>query len=143
MKIRSLGHVVVRVSDLARSEKFYNEVLGLPVCAHYDDQGMKMAFFTLGDHHDFAILQSSSLGDAKASGLDHVAFKIGDAVEELVAAKEDLEGRGIKTTPIDHLVTKSIYIADPDGNGVELYIDASDAWREDPQKIAHGEPLEI
>jgi len=55
MKIKSLGHVVIRVSDLARSEAFYRDVLGLPVCAHYDTDGLNMAFFTLGDHHDFAI----------------------------------------------------------------------------------------
>ncbi len=42
-----------------------------------------------------------------------------------------------------HDVTKSLYLADPDGNGIELYIDASDGWREDPQRIAAVVPLEI
>ena len=144
MKIKSLGHVVIRVRDLERSEAFYRDTLGLPVCAHYDKDGLKMAFFSLGDHHDFAISEVAELGDEVQSGLDHVAFKIGDDLEDLVRAKNELEGIGIQTEPIDHDVTKSLYIADPDGNGIELYIDASDAWREDPSRLVTTlEPLNI
>ncbi len=33
MKIESLGHVVIKVRDQARSEKFYNGILGLPIVA--------------------------------------------------------------------------------------------------------------
>jgi len=32
MKVQSLGHVVIKVTDLEQSEKFYNGVLGIPVC---------------------------------------------------------------------------------------------------------------
>ena len=143
MNIHSLGHVVIRVSDVDRSEAFYRDVLGLPVCAHFDDQGMKMAFFSLGNHHDFAIMQSSKLGDCNASGLDHVAFKIGDDIDSLKAAKAELDKRGIETRPIDHVVTQSVYLEDPDGNGIELYIDVSDSWRKNPQDVAQSEPLAI
>lgn len=143
MNIESLGHVVIRVSDVDRSEAFYRDVLGLPVCAHFDDQGMKMAFFSLGNHHDFAIMQSSSIGDRSVSGLDHVAFKIGNDIEALQAAKAELDKRGIATDPVDHVVTKSVYLQDPDGNGIELYIDASDSWRKNPQDVAQAEPLAI
>jgi len=52
-----------------------------------------------------------------------------------------LEGAGLKPNPIDHEVTKSLYFEDPDGNGVELYVDASDAWRQDPQRVAQLQPL--
>ena len=44
LKIHSLGHVVVKVTDLQKSEKFYNGVLGMPVSARFDEQGMKMTF---------------------------------------------------------------------------------------------------
>jgi len=144
MNIKSLGHVVVRVRNLARSEAFYRDVLGLPVCTHLKMDDLNMAFFSLGDHHDFAISESSELGDEAQSGLDHVAFKIGDDLEDLVRAKGELDGLGIKSQPIDHDVTKSLYFADPDGNGIELYIDASDAWREDPNRLVSTlEPLDI
>jgi catechol 2,3-dioxygenase len=76
-----------------------------------------------------------------AIGLDHVAFNIGKSLDELRDAKAKLEAAGIKPTPIDHEVTKSLYFNDPDGNGVELYVDVSDAWRTDPQRVAQLKPL--
>ena len=46
--------------------------------------------------------------------------------------------------PIDHDVTKSLYINDPDGNGIELYVDVSDAWRTDPDALVRTfAPLEL
>lgn len=146
MKIKALGHVVLRVTDCARAERFYNGVLGLPVCAHYDKDGMKMAFFTLGNHHDFAVMEVSGEGSSRSEsgvGLDHVAFNIGKSLDELREAKAKLEAAGIKPTPIDHEVTKSLYFADPDGNGIELYVDASDVWRREPQRVAQIGPLEL
>ena len=142
MEIKSLGHVVLRVSNLERSEAFYRDVLGLPVCAHYQQNGLNMAFFSLGDHHDFAIAEGE-VGGRELSGLHHVAFKIGSNLDELKAARDKLEAQGIGTDPVDHTVTKSIYISDPDGNGIELYVDVSEAWREDPSVIAYAEPMEL
>ena len=146
MKIRALGHVVVRVTDRDRAERFYGEILGLPICARLDEGAFKMAFFSLGNHHDFAVMEVSGEGSTRsesAVGLHHVAFNIGTRLEELREAKSRLEAAGIATTPIDHEVTKSLYFADPDGNGVELYIDASDAWRKEPQRVAQLRPLEL
>jgi catechol 2,3-dioxygenase len=146
MKIKALGHVVLRVADCARAERFYNGVLGLPVCARLDEHGMKMSFFSLGNHHDFAVMQVSGEGSSHsetAVGLHHVAFKIGDDLGELREAKVKLEAAGIALKPIDHEVTKSLYFEDPDGNGVELYIDASDIWRREPQRVAQLSPLEL
>ena len=146
MKIKSLGHVVLKVKDRARSERFYNGILGLPICARLDRNGFRMAFFTLGNHHDLAIMEVSGEGSSQketAVGMHHLAFNIGTNLDELREAKAKLEAAGIKATPIDHDVTKSLYFADPDGNGVELYVDVSDAWRREPQRIAQLMPLEM
>lgn len=146
MQIQALGHVVLRVTDCSRAEQFYGDVLGLPICARFDENGMRMTFFTLGNHHDFAVMQVSGEGSSdseSAIGLHHVAFKIGNSLEELREAKVKLEGAGVAITPIDHEVTKSLYFADPDGNGIELYIDASDVWRREPQRVAQLYPLEL
>jgi catechol 2,3-dioxygenase len=43
----------------------------------------------------------------------------------------------------DHTVTRSIYVRDPDGNGIELYVDASDVWRTDPQTVATMVPMTL
>ena len=146
MKINALGHVVLRVSDLARAEAFYQGVLGLPLCAHFDENGLKMAFYTLGNHHDFAVMEVAGDGKNRGEsevGLDHVAFSIGTSMDELREAHRYLTEQGITTNPVDHEVTKSLYLSDPDGNGIELYIDASDVWRKDPAKVAQLAPLEL
>jgi catechol 2,3-dioxygenase len=144
MKIKALGHVVLRVTDCARAEAFYGGVLGLPVCARFDEQGMKMLFFTLGNHHDFAVMQvGGGAASQEGAGLHHVAFKIGDSLDELREAKTRLEAAGVTVNPIDHEVTKSLYFEDPDGNGVELYIDASEVWRREPQRVAQLSPLAL
>jgi catechol 2,3-dioxygenase len=146
MKIRSLGHVVIRVTDRDRAERFYGGVLGLPLCARLDEDGFKMAFFTLGNHHDFAVMEVSGEGSSRsdtAVGLHHVDFNIGTTLEELREAKAKLDRAGIATQPIDHEVTKSLYFHDPDGNGVEVYVDISDVWRKEPQRVAQLKALEL
>ena len=108
MKIKSLGHVVIRVADVGRAgEQFYNGVLGLPVCARLDQGAFKMAFFSLGNHHDFAVMQRPAgvvpEGETLVEMLDHVAFKIGETLDELREAKAMLDAAGIKMAqPIDH-----------------------------------------
>ena len=146
MKIKALGHAVLRVTDVARAEAFYNGLLGIPVCARYDENGLKMTFFTLGNHHDLAVMEVSGEGSSKAEtavGLHHVAFNIGADMQDLYEARALLEAAGITPDPVDHGVTKSLYFADPDGNGVELYVDVSDAWRRDPAIVAHAEPMTL
>ncbi len=146
MNIKALGHVVLRVTDRERAERFYGDFLGLELCARYDEDGMKMAFFTLGNHHDFAVIEVSGEGDAASdntAGLHHVAFNIGTTMEELREAKQKLDAAGIAVQPVDHEVTKSLYFQDPDGNGVELYVDASDVWRQEPQLVAQAVALEL
>jgi catechol 2,3-dioxygenase len=145
MKVQSLGHVVVKVRNQERAEAFYNGVLGIPIAARHDE--MKMTFFTLGNHHDLAVLATGDDAPAAprdAPGLFHIALKVGDNLDDLRATKEHLEQAGVKIDAIiDHEVSNSIYIRDPDGNGVELYVDAADTWKEDPQRVAQGKPMTI
>lgn len=144
MQIRSLGHVVLNVRNQKRAEAFYNGVLGLPICARYDDP--QMTFFTLGNHHDFAVAVMGDDAQTPAEnsvGLAHVAFKIGDSLDDLREAKAHLEAEGVSVEPIDHEVTKSLYFQDPDGNTIEVYADTSDVWKTDPQRVAQLHPLEL
>ena len=146
MKVHSLGHVVLKVTDLKRSEAFYGGLLGMPVCARLDGKTMNMTFFSLGNHHDLAICEVSgedAPAGARAAGLHHVAFQIGTSLDELKEAKAYLDASGIESHPVDHEVSKSLYINDPDGNMVELYVDVSDVWREDPQRVAQVKALAL
>jgi catechol 2,3-dioxygenase len=145
IQVQKLGHVVLQVSDLERSERFYADVLGLAVSARMESPAT--TFFTLGDHHDFAI---SAIGPDVAAhvpnspGLAHVAFKIGDSTDDLRRAKAHLDALGVKIAMVaDHTVSESIYIEDPDGNWIEVYVDVSDVWRSDPQTVATVGPLSL
>ena len=144
MKIQSLGHVVIKVRNQQRAEAFYNGLLGIPIAARFPP--LSMTFFTLGDHHDFAV---AAVGDdaldapANSPGLFHVAFKIGTRIDELREAKLQLEGAGLKVEAYDHEVSKSIYFNDPDGNTIELYIDASDVWKQRPEAVAQATPFDL
>jgi catechol 2,3-dioxygenase len=145
MKIETLGHVVLKVRDRRRSESFYEGILGLRVAARMDRP--PMTFFTLGNHHDFAIVEVGTGGPDAAPnspGLFHAAFKIGNSTEELREAKVHLEAAGVPILGIsDHTVSQSIYTADPDGNAIEIYVDTSDVWRTNPQAVATIGPLAL
>ena len=98
------------------------------------------------DHQDaFQLLVATVLSaqstDVAVNRVTPVLFRRWPNPQKLAKAK--LEAAGITPTPIDHEVTKSLYFADPDGNGVELYVDASDAWRREPQRVAQLMPLEM
>ena len=131
MLVHSLGHVVLKVRDLRRSEAFYADVLGMPIIDHISEP-VRMTFFTLGNHHDFAIIETSNdapIPDAASPGLAHVAFKIGDSPDELDAVRVELEAAGIAIQyEAKRAYTTSFHMLDPDDNEVELYIDTSDVW---------------
>jgi catechol 2,3-dioxygenase len=99
-----------------------------------------MTLFTLGNHHDFAIMEvgeDASSPDPAATGLAHVAFKIGDSLDELRSVKAELDAAGIAILyEADRPFTTSLHLHDPDGNEIELYADTSDAWKADRRRGA-------
>jgi catechol 2,3-dioxygenase len=144
MQVKALGHVVLKVRDLKRSVPFYANVLGLKEVARYQD---RMVFFSIaGNHHDLALLQTEPEALAapeQAPGLAHVALKIGESLDALRAAKAWLQEQGVRVDQAaDHRVTQSLYFSDPDGNQIEVFVDADPRiWREDPTAVATLEPL--
>ena len=83
MPVRFLGHAVLKVRNRGRAEAFYHDVLGLPVAARSDE--LRMTFFTLGRHHDLAVLEvgeDAPGADPKGVGLFHVAFNVGDTLDD-------------------------------------------------------------
>ena len=147
IKIQKLGHVVLRVRDIERSARFYRDVLGLQEMARYQKA---MVFFSIDgtNHHDLAIM---SVGPKAASpspsdtGLYHIALKIGDDIEDLRKAKQWLEQKGVTISgTADHTVSKSLYIADPDGIEIELYVDADQSvWKNNRKAVASIKQLDL
>lgn len=105
-----------------------------------------MVFLSTGEsHHDLALVQGDPDAQTGSIGLHHFAFKIGDSLQELVAAKEDLDARGVPVhATFDFRVSKALIVSDPDGNTVELYVDSHpEEWRAEPSVVASAAPLNL
>jgi catechol 2,3-dioxygenase len=149
MKVLALGHVVLKVRSLERSLPFFRDVLGLPLVARAVIRDYPMAFFSIaGNHHDLALIEMGTQAPTapdEAPGLAHVALRIGDTLDQLREARTWLESNGVAIDrTVDHHVAQSVYVSDPDGNRIELYVDADPRiWRDDPSSVAHSEPLAL
>jgi catechol 2,3-dioxygenase len=147
IRIERVGHVQLNVRDLERAVAFYSGVLGLREVGRY--QGNTAFFSATGEnHHDLALREVGPAAPAPkpdAIGLCHVALKIGTSRTVLRAAKAHVEKAGVRILRIEnHRVSESIYLSDPDGNEVELYIDNDPRiWKDDPAACASAEPLEL
>ena len=139
MKAHYLGHIVFYVKNLERSLAFYRDLLGFKEVGRIF--GGKAAALTSGrTHHEFLFIE---VGDAPGPptghriGLYHIGIKIGDSMDELRAAVKELEKAGVTITGAsDHTVSQSLYLLDPDGNEVELYVDADPSiWKKDPAAV--------
>ncbi len=133
-----IGHVHLKVSDLDRSLAFYEGVLGFELQQRF---GSQAAFLSAGGYHHHIGLntwESAGAGPAprRAPGLYHTAFRypdrreLADALRRVLEAGIPLEGAS------DHGVSETIYLRDPDDNGVELYRDRP---REEWPRQADGE----
>ncbi len=139
MKAHYLGHVVFYVKDLERSLTFYRDLLGFREVGRIFD-GRAAALTSGRTHHELLLIQ---VGDApgpppgRRRGLYHIGIKIGDSLDELRAAKRDLEAARITIDGMsDHTVSQSLYLHDPDGNEVELYVDADESlWKTNPAAV--------
>jgi len=148
MKTIELGHAVLYVRDLERSRHFYGDILGLP---EIGPAFPGAAAFSGGrTHHELLLIEvgpsAASPPPGRRTGLYHLGFKIGTTDDELRDAIRDLQEAGVTIVGAsDHTVTHSLYVQDPDGNELELYIDVQpEAWRDDPALVmAPTKPLRI
>lgn len=136
LKIHELGHVVLYVSNLSRSADFYAKTLGFPEIARDE----YTALFTSGrTHHELLLIEIGGEPEQKnrpRPGLYHIGFKIGTTDAELRDAIRFLEEQSVHIVgTADHTVTHSLYILDPDGNELELYVDISDEWKRNPKAV--------
>lgn len=139
MEVKELGHVVLYVRDLERSRRFYRDVLGWREVAQLGTVGV--AFSSGRTHHELLLLEvgedAAPLPQGRRVGMYHFGLKIGNSDGELREAIDRLREAGVPIVgTADHTVTHSVYVTDPDGNEIELYIDVQpERWREDPTAI--------
>jgi catechol 2,3-dioxygenase len=150
MQVRELGHVVLYVRDLERSRRFYGDVLGFTPLA---SDNPHFAAFTGGDgrtHHELLLIEvgpdAAPLPPGRRVGMYHIGLRVGDSDDDLRQALSDVTAAGVDVLGAsDHTVSHSLYLADPDGNEIELYVDVPGVdWRSDPSLVmAPIKPLRL
>jgi len=144
----TLGHIVLYVKDLQRSTEFYTDIVGLTLLGKTFNG--KAAVLSGGStHHELMLI---SVDDAppplqgKRLGLYHSGWKIGDDMATLKNAYDTLIRKHYPVQGLsDHTISQSIYLQDPDGNEVELYVDDPEYdWKENNQWMqAPVKPLDL
>lgn len=120
-----IGHIHLTVSDLQKSLSFYRDLLGFEITAYY---GNSAVFLSAGGYHHHIGLNTWNGKDAAPpppghTGMYHFAIlypnrkELARVLKRLYEKNYPIEGAS------DHGVSESIYLRDPDGNGVELYSD--------------------
>jgi catechol 2,3-dioxygenase len=133
-----INHIVLNVRDIEESHRFWTEIIGLKqVGALREREGMgavpKMRFYS-GDHggkmthHDVALVENPNLPPPPAEwqlfgapqAINHIAIAMPDR-ESWLKRLAFLQQKGVKfNMRVNHGVTHSVYINDPNGYGVEL-----------------------
>jgi catechol 2,3-dioxygenase len=151
MKVHELGHVVLYVHDVERSRRFYRDVLGFSEIHGMSGPGGGFAAFSSGrTHHELLLIEvgadATPIPSGRRVGMYHIGLKVGTTDDELRDALATITAAGVPIAgSSDHGVTHSLYIFDPDGNEIELYIDVQpELWRDDPAAImAPIKPLRL
>jgi catechol 2,3-dioxygenase-like lactoylglutathione lyase family enzyme len=123
LRTQGLDHVAITVEDLARSRRFYMDVIGLEPKF---EEGHEPAFM-LSHSSGLALFSRRSYPGTGADGVPdlrvmHIAFRI--ARDEFDRARAELPSLGIDPRYEDHGSVHSIYFRDPDGHQIELTTDA-------------------
>ncbi len=147
MEVKELGHIVLYVRDVEVSRRFYRDVLGWKEIVH----GPGVAAYSSGrTHHELLLIQvgteATPIPNRPRVGLYHFGLKVGESDDELRAAIARLREADVPIVGMsDHGVTHSVYLLDPDGNEIEIYIDVQPAaWRENPERVQmYTRPLRI
>lgn len=124
-RIRKLGHVVLRASDLRKSVEFYTQVLGFEISDVYPE-GMVpggMVFMRFNpDHHGIALVGGMPAPSEKRE-LHHVAFEV-DTLDEVFLARKRLRERNVPIVFQGRRragVQIAVEFLDPDGHHLEIY----------------------
>ncbi len=123
-----LGHATLAAKDLDSLSAFYSEVLGFQVTDRgpVGPDGGEIAFLSQDPryHHQIAMVSGVPTPDHAFMMVEHLAFRTGslDDLRELQTRLEAAEIKGV--LQISHGNAWSLYFDDPEGNGVECFVDS-------------------
>ena len=119
--LRRLQHLVLFVSDVERSVRFYRDVLGFEVKVRYPNAAFLKIPGTPDDHHLGLFEQRGvSPPDERVARMYHSAWEVGE-LTDLARARQRLMEVGAFVGQSDHGVSLSVYAKDPDGLEFEVF----------------------
>jgi len=149
MKAHYLGHVVFYVREMKRSLAFYRNLLGFELVGEMKHPLNAVALTSGRTHHEILLIEVGAAPPPQKGhrlGLYHIGIKMGDSLDELQTVRNELNEAGVFISGMsDHTVSQSLYLEDPDGNEVELYVDdPSVDWKKDPASVVAAiKPLRL
>jgi catechol 2,3-dioxygenase len=125
-----IGHVHLQVSDLERARVFYKEFIGFKEISRDRETTILSATGQLPAHILLTARPGAKPKPPRTTGLYHVAIRFPDRRELSRVFRRLIEQAWQFQGFADHLVSEALYLADPDGNGLELYTDRPrEQWR--------------
>ena len=119
--LKRLQHLVLWVSDVARSVRFYRDVVGLEVQRQYPNAAFMKIPGTADDHHLGLFEQPGApRPDERVARMYHAAWEVGE-IADLVSARQRLSEARALVGMSDHGVSLSLYAKDPDGLDFEIF----------------------
>jgi len=120
-----LGMVELTVADLDRQVDFYQRVVGLRL----HRRGDGWASLGAGGEDLLRLVERAGARRVRGTtGLYHVAIRL-PARRDLARVIARLLGLGHPNYPTDHVMTETTYLDDPEGNGIEIYVDTPEDGR--------------
>lgn len=131
-----IGEVRLNVTDIERSTKFYKDIIGLNIL----QETSKMTVFTADGKNPLVTIQqpdSVQEKEQQKTGLYHFALLLPNRTELGKIIKHFIRNR-VRLGAADHKVSEALYLSDPDGNGIEIYVD-----RDPKMWVWHGGLVEM
>jgi catechol-2,3-dioxygenase len=119
--LKRLQHVVLWVSDVRRSVRFYTEVLGFEVKRQYPNAAFLIIPGT-GDDHHLGLFEQPGIQppDERVARMYHAAWEVGELTDLSRARRRLIEASSL-VGQSDHGTSLSLYAKDPDGLEFEVF----------------------
>lgn len=136
MTTQPIGTIYLRVADLDGMLRFYTDVIGLQLQRRTD----RIAYLGVGGADLLALMYTpNGRVVQRTTGLYHFALLVPMRVDLARTLRHLLELQTPLQGGADHLVSEAIYLADPEGNGIEIYRDRPrEAWYDDAGQFQMG-----
>ena len=121
------SHAFVNVQNMSAMLDFYTEVLGFEITDQGEVGGQPVTFLSQveTDHHQLAFMEHPHQTGGERNRVAHFAFRVGSLDDvKTMHGRLQADDRVKSVSPVTHGNAWSVYFADPEGNGIEVFCDS-------------------